>query len=237
MSKAASIAAIPLDPDCISSIGETRDLDSSCPDAQTCRTIWNIIRNSVVTIFSCTWVAVHPNILGPERTTELLWLRRLASSMQKFVSNRYAAVRDCSTCAGVRPSMGDMAVALGPHGFFVVMGGFHLFESPVCGPPERNGKRPQRSILAEPPFLHPYKTDTPRCILQERELFSPDNGFQLIVPTEDEIKDQVKSDWIAKSFVLIQTTWFLTQCIERGVEHLPIMELEIVTSAYGGITN
>ncbi|KAF8175521.1 hypothetical protein K438DRAFT_1908813 [Mycena galopus ATCC 62051] len=76
------------------------------------------------------------------------------------------------------------------HGFFLIMGGFHLFE---------------------PSFLEDY---------------------QYIVPTEDEIKDRGKSDWVAKSFVLVQTAWFVAQCIARGIQHLAITELEIVTGAY-----
>lgn len=35
---------------------------SSCADLQDCRTIWNIVSSCIVTIFSCIWVAVHPNL-------------------------------------------------------------------------------------------------------------------------------------------------------------------------------
>ena len=33
-----------------------------CNDLMHCRTIWNIVWSCLVTIFSCTWVAVHPNV-------------------------------------------------------------------------------------------------------------------------------------------------------------------------------
>lgn len=45
------------------------------------------------------------------------------------------------------------------------------------------------------------------------------------VPTEEEIKDRGKSDWLAKSLVLLQTSWFVIQCIARAIEHLPITHL------------
>ena len=36
-----------------------------CTDLTHCRTVWNIIWSCLTTIFSCTWVAVHPNIPCP----------------------------------------------------------------------------------------------------------------------------------------------------------------------------
>jgi hypothetical protein len=32
--------------------------------------------------------------------------------------------------------------------------------------------------------------------------------------------------------VLVQTLWFMIQCIARGVQHLPLTELEVITLAY-----
>ena len=55
------------------------------------------------------------------------------------------------------------------------------------------------------------------------------------MPTEAEIKDKGKSDWLAKSLVLLQTSWFVIQCIARGIKHLPVTHLEIVTLAYAAM--
>ena len=38
-----------------------------CNDLTHCRTIWNILWSCLVTIFSCTWVAVHPNVSCPKK--------------------------------------------------------------------------------------------------------------------------------------------------------------------------
>jgi len=66
-----------------------RASSSSCHDLSHCRTIWNIIWSSLVTIFSCTWVAIHPNIPRPilkrKRTRLQRWLR---DPSVKFVSHR-----------------------------------------------------------------------------------------------------------------------------------------------------
>ena len=38
-----------------------------CTNLTHCRTVWNIIWSCLATIFSCTWVAVHPNIPCPRK--------------------------------------------------------------------------------------------------------------------------------------------------------------------------
>jgi hypothetical protein len=50
--------------------------------------------------------------------------------------------------------------------------------------------------------------------------------------SENEIKDRSKGDALAKTIVLIQLIWFLTQIIVRRVLQLPITPLEITTVAY-----
>lgn len=61
-----------------------------------------------------------------------------------------------------------------------------------------------------------------------------------ITPTSREITakiilDKSKGDSLTKGFVVIQTTWFVLQCIARGVKHLPITELEVVTLAFAAL--
>ena len=36
------------------------------------------------------------------------------------------------------------------------------------------------------------------------------------------IEDKGKSGWIAEYLVLLQTSWFVKQCIAWGIEHLPV---------------
>ena len=52
---------------------EDRSLTGNhCNDLAHCRTIWNIVWSCLVTIFSCTWVAVHPNVPCPKKQNPLL---------------------------------------------------------------------------------------------------------------------------------------------------------------------
>lgn len=89
------------------------------------------------------------------------------------------------------------------HGFFIIMGGFHYFD----------GDRP----------LHP---------LSRREVERLVARGKLVPPLEDEIKATSKAGTVSKAYAILQTLWFVTQCIARPLQRLPITEFEVVTLAY-----
>ena len=99
------------------------------------------------------------------------------------------------------------------------MGGFHLF---VRSSMEMSND--DRCISQDDRPLHP---------LNASDLLHYSESF--IMPTDEEIKDRGKGDWLAKSLVLLQTSWFVMQCIARTIEHLPVTHLEIVTLAYAAM--
>src|ERR1700721_4731043 len=68
-----------------------------------------------------------------------------------------------------------------------------------------------------------------KTILPE-ELESDEFEFPEI--TESRIQDKSKGDVLSKGIVVFQTGWFLMQIIARGVEGLPVTELELVTLAF-----
>ena len=109
------------------------------------------------------------------------------------------------------------------------MGGFHLFER------SSTETSNEKFILHEDNIpLHPLSA----CDLYDkphpsRTTIRTDINFSSFrVLTEAEIKDRGKSDWLAKSLVLLQTSWFVMQCIAWAHAHLPVTHLEIVTLAY-----
>ena len=103
------------------------------------------------------------------------------------------------------------------HGFFIIMGGFHLFE-------HSSSNEGQCISQEDDNPLHPLGASD---LLRYAE--------SIVMPTKVEIKDKGKSDWLAKSLVLLQTSWFVIQCIARAREHLPVTHLEIVTLAYAAM--
>ena len=108
------------------------------------------------------------------------------------------------------------------HGFFMIMGRFHLFERSLKETGEDNRNISQEGDKP----LHPLQADD----------LDDCNGYEsFIMPTKAEIQDRGKSDWLAKTLVLLQTSWFIMQCIARAREHLPVTHLEIITLAYAAM--
>lgn len=91
--------------------------------------------------------------------------------------------------------------------FFIIMGGFYFYN--------KNGP------------LYPL---------------SPTNAVELVArghlvpPTADEISDKSKGDSLSKSIAIIQTLWFVAQCIARRALGLPVTSLEVTTLAYTVMT-
>ena len=132
-----------------------------CNDLAYCRTIWNIVWSCLVTIFSCTWVAVHPNVPCPKRREPNGWIGRyIRNPLLSFVEHHLPLficallvpedvlawairqfLRACKIAKGeieLRVKYLSIAIILSKlllergwsktHGFFIIMGGFHLFK-------------------------------------------------------------------------------------------------------------
>ncbi|KAI0059815.1 hypothetical protein BV25DRAFT_1993318 [Artomyces pyxidatus] len=93
------------------------------------------------------------------------------------------------------------------HGFFVIMGGFHY-----------------------------YKDGRPQHPLSPGDVVELVKSGDLAPPTDEEIGNLSQSDVLSKAIAILQTLWFVVQAIARGVEGLPITQLEIMTLAYTTIT-
>jgi hypothetical protein len=76
-----------------------------------------------------------------------------------------------------------------------------------------------------------YEDDKPPSILDPRELAPYIQRGEIDI-TQKEIQDRSRGDVISKGLVVVQTGWFILQCIARSKEHLPITEIELVTLAF-----
>ena len=73
----------------ISSLDELSLDPNRCTDLTHCRTVWNIIWSCLVTIFSCTWIAIHPNIPCPRKQEVNSWVERwIWNPLQSFTEHR-----------------------------------------------------------------------------------------------------------------------------------------------------
>lgn len=241
---------------------------SSCDNINDCRTLWDIVSSCLSTIFLCTWVAIHPNIPGPvdnRRTSfgtrclhllsclvreklplflcavlvpeyTLAWALRQKFMVKTILKENGKVVSFCD-CPFTNDFEADLPLT--PiHGFFMIMGGFHLF-----GPSNNTDNATEKPATSlEVPVLQVseysdimQRATTPIYPLTHQDITSMIRKKQIILPTEEEIKDKGKNDHLAKILVVVQTLWFVMQCIARQIQHLPTTGLEIITIAYAFI--
>lgn len=62
------------------------DDSSSCNNSGNSRTIWDIIWSCLVLIFTCNWVAIHPNIPSPDESTLDIYLRRAGITLVALIA-------------------------------------------------------------------------------------------------------------------------------------------------------
>ncbi|TFK50303.1 hypothetical protein OE88DRAFT_1749602 [Heliocybe sulcata] len=193
--------------------------DNICYDIRNCRTTLNILWSCLATIFACTWVAIHPNI--PPRGEH--WFRRLG---RQVITTIIAIIApELIVCWAAKQYFASKRLAqrfkaygfTHTHGFFVTMGGFVLYDR--AEPVQRLTQELMRSenhiLVMKYNF---WSRPSPTCPIPR--------------VTEEEIKNMSKGDWFSKCLALFQTTWFIMQCIGRGVQKLPLTELELATCAF-----
>ncbi|KAH9959108.1 hypothetical protein BC827DRAFT_1269111 [Russula dissimulans] len=182
----------------------------SCNDLNNCRSLWDIIRSCALTIFLCTWVSVHPNIPSSEEGWPRVTLRRVGLMLATLVVPEAIiawALRQRVAAGTLAEKYREEGWTL-THGFFATMGGFMAYE----------GNKPIEVLLPEK--LRSYS-------------LTGNGDFPRI--SKKEIQDKSKGDFISKAVVILQTSWFVMQCIARGVQGLPITELELATIAFAGL--
>ncbi|PVF91971.1 hypothetical protein CPB86DRAFT_770037 [Serendipita vermifera] len=200
----------------------------TCDDINDCRKLINIIWSCLTTIFACTWLTLHPNILPLVDDKNLNFLQKRIFAVRKFLRHQLPpflvaliapewilarAIQQWIIARQISKEGGPSWTTA--HGFFVSMGGFHAFVRE-----EVDGE-----LLA-------HEFDKPYYPLHRKEVMKMYRDRQLDLPLESEIQDRGKTDWLAKTIVMLQTSWFIIQCIARRAAHLPLSELEIVTLAY-----
>jgi len=159
------------------------------------------------------WITVHPNIPVPG-DSEWAVLRRRVVIMGYILIAPEMVIMWAGWQYFAARNLAEKHKENHPgwtraHAFFLIMGGFTLHEG---------GK--------------------PVWILEARELkeLSEAGKIEWLTITEEEIADRSKGDYLSKTIVLFQTTWFITQCIGRGVYGLAVTELEVVTLAFATLT-
>ncbi|KAJ7722096.1 hypothetical protein B0H16DRAFT_1601105 [Mycena metata] len=175
----------------------------SCGDPSSCRTTFDIVWGCLTTIFACTWVSVHPNLPAPRQSWLRLAVRRLAMMLMAVIAPEIMVFFAARQFFFARRFSKVHNVSL-THGFFFAMGGFvsHNRQDPITTWEQ-----------LEAPLGAQYVAD-----------------IQSIDTTT--IMDRSKGDALSKGVALIQSLWFIIQCLARASQQLPIIELEFATLAF-----
>ena len=82
-----------------------------------------------------------------------------------------------------------------------------------------------------------HKGGKPARVLDAKELEELSESGRIEWPTiTEEIIDRSKGNYLSKTIVLLQTTWFIIRCIARGAYGLTVTELEVATLAFSALT-
>ena len=88
-------------------------------------------------------------------------------------------------------------------------------------------------------LVDPERKTAPPTLRQETVLtlnyFKAHPGIEIPIITAAAIEDRSKGDALSKIIAILQTTWFIVQCIARGQQRLALTELELVTLALASL--
>ncbi|KAF8644071.1 hypothetical protein AX16_008705 [Volvariella volvacea WC 439] len=189
-------------------------------DANKTRTVFDLLYGCLGVIFLCTYISIHHNI--PDQSDS--WLERIWLKARTTIYAMIApevvimwALRQRIMAAEIAYS--DWGKEHGwtrAHGFFVQMGGLML--------EVEKGKRYE--VIRWKTFL-----------VRDKRLYDS-RGVRIDnIPgiKEKEIMDHGKGDVLSKAIVVLQTSWFVAQCIACQVEGLVLTEIELVTLAFAAL--
>ncbi|KAF7304198.1 hypothetical protein MIND_00651900 [Mycena indigotica] len=191
-----------------------------CNDLNDCRRLFDIVWGCLITIFLCIWVSVHPNVPPPslhhpEKDTSL-WSRtrwRLFDASEPLVRR-----------------MKLMAVALIAPELIIGFASRQLLMA-------RRFSRMNGVSLAHGFFfvMGGFVDVDGHPIVTENQLNLPGVLEAICAVPESAIRDKSKGDIFSKGIAFCQGLWFIVQCLARGVQHLPLTELEVATLAFATI--
>src|SRR6266540_924221 len=129
------------------------------------------------------------------------------------------------------------------HGHFLNMGGFMRVSTDMhtLKEPEKPGR--EASGIMKAAYMSrrkDYEKRRDRCDLgilrvADFKKLIQDRTYEFPMITAAEIRDRSKGDALAKFIAILQTSWFIFQCITRGQQRLALTEFELVTLALASL--
>ncbi|OBT55914.1 hypothetical protein VE04_03701 [Pseudogymnoascus sp. 24MN13] len=185
----------------------------------------DILYTCLSTIFLCSWTVLHLNIPSCSDTSKKIFLRKLkwmgiAILVPEFVTA--LAFNQWMQAWAIKRRLKTVSWA---QAWFCVSGGLRYSE---IAPADPNVPGSVQGRFR------------PRVILfcdDKGERITPPEGIPSVgLPSDEMIKAENKTDSLSKLIVVLQVSWFTTQCISRAAEKLPISQIEIGALAFVGCT-
>ncbi|KAG1717710.1 hypothetical protein EDB19DRAFT_1175719 [Suillus lakei] len=223
----------------------TRTLDASeCPSCNT-RTLWDILLSCGLTIFACTWSAVHTNIPGRDEGRATITSRRLFIMIMALIAPElmitWATRQFFSARATAKEFNDEFAVRLGQFRDRQAIWESKLAAALLGDIPNSSGNSGwtvTHGFFAWMGGFMLYVDGEPRGTLDPDELlvFVRSGSVDMPVISQVEIEDRGKGDGLSKGIALLQLAWFFVQLVARYAQNLPITLLEIDTLAAAALT-
>ncbi|KAF9004241.1 hypothetical protein BDQ17DRAFT_1305026 [Cyathus striatus] len=188
------------------------------------RSILDIIWSCLVTLFLCTWVAVHPDVPGRHETSWKILGRRLKMMWWTIMFPELVltqAVREFWDARRLfnKYKAPDHEWTM-THAHFLRMGGFYGYNFEFY-------TKSRDSIQ--------FYTDS-RDFFENRSDVLDYQALPFRNIKEADIQDKSKADGLSKIIVATQSVWFIVQCIGRLVKGLALTPLEVTTLAVTACT-
>ncbi|KAJ7079022.1 hypothetical protein C8R44DRAFT_895795 [Mycena epipterygia] len=183
---------------------ESRAPVDSCDDINSCRRLYDIVWGCVTTIFACTWVSVHPNVPPPNQGRVALFWRRLK---MMFI-------------AVIAP---EIMVGFAARQFFAAQRFSKEFK-----------ERGVPITLTHGFFISMggFVSQSGHPIITMKQVENSEYLSAIKKVKVANIMNGSNGDTFSKGIALLQGLWFITQCIARLFQHLPVTQLEVATLAF-----
>ncbi|KAF7327373.1 hypothetical protein MKEN_00314900 [Mycena kentingensis (nom. inval.)] len=190
---------------------------NACDNIHNCRLPFDIIWGCLTTIFACTWVSVHPNVpprRAPRPADGASSRERIWWSVYGYLSSFWHRFK-LMLVAVIAPELmfgfaGRQFLAARMFSKELDVSLTHGFFMSMGGFTDQRG--------------HP--------LVRLVQIYRPGNLDAIRSVSEETIADKSKGDAFSKGVAFCQTWWFVTQCIARTAQRLPLTGLEVATLAF-----
>ncbi|TFK63421.1 hypothetical protein BDN72DRAFT_775903, partial [Pluteus cervinus] len=167
------------------------------------RTTFTILQNCLLTITACVYGALHPNIPDPKASKrKLAWNTAILTFYMLFFSE-FVIVWAIAQRDGAH-QITEHIKWTPVHGHYLQMGGFRRADN--------------AHVL--------YSKELLKAVQDNKVNLDP------LKITKKAIEDHSKEDIVSKGIAILQTLWFVLQCIVRLAEGLVLTELEVATLSF-----